>query len=182
MIKIIDDVIPKQYQDEIEQVTMNSDENDFRYHYNRDVTYANNENTTGVDNPGFNHLLYNFERNYYSNWYNLFVPLYYMAADKLGKVVAHTYQTRVFLQAPGPTSGHNHPHTDLDVPHTVMLYYINDADGDTVLFNEDGSIMQTVTPKKGRMVIFDGSIMHASGKNTKKTRVILNSDVVLKDK
>jgi hypothetical protein len=63
------------------------------------------------------------------------------------------------------------PHIDTDRDHKVFLYYVNDADGDTILFNEmkeDGKPTPTkftekrrVTPKRGRGLVFDGSNYHA---------------------
>ena len=43
---------------------------------------------------------------------------------------------------------HYASHTDPNIEHTVMIYYVNDADGDTILFNDHGDIMKRVTPKK----------------------------------
>lgn len=54
---------------------------------------------------------------------------------------------------------HNTVHTDLDTPHTVALYYVNDSDGPTYLFGDNPT---TVDPKMGRLVVFDGSTPHAS--------------------
>jgi hypothetical protein len=64
---------------------------------------------------------------------------------------------------------HNTPHVDDSVPHWVLIYYVNDSDGDTFIFNETGdqidisslTIQHRVTPKQGRIVIFDGKYLHA---------------------
>ena len=55
------------------------------------------------------------------------------------------------------------PHIDLDEghEHTVVLYYVVTSDGDTVIYNERTesdtyTVKQRVTPKQGRVVIFDG--------------------------
>jgi hypothetical protein len=53
------------------------------------------------------------------------------------------------------------PHTDDEAPHWVMIYYVNNADGDTCLF-EDGAVTGRITPKRGRFAIFDGRREHAS--------------------
>ena len=58
----------------------------------------------------------------------------------------------------------NTPHVDWNFPHNVLLYYPVDADGDTALFDRiDGklTIVDRITPKKGRAVLFDGSCLHA---------------------
>ena len=51
------------------------------------------------------------------------------------------------------------------------------ADGDTILFNDQGDIMKSVTPKKGRVLVFDGSILHGGGIPKKGPRCIVNYDV-----
>lgn len=85
---------------------------------------------------------------------------------------------RCFVSVPHETSlKHYAPHTDLNIAHTVMIYYVNDADGDTVLFNDHGDIIQSVTPKKGRVLAFDGSIIHGGGIPKKGPRCIVNYDV-----
>ncbi len=56
-----------------------------------------------------------------------------------------------------------------NVDHLVMLYYINDSDGETILRN-----VGKIKPKKGRIVIFDGSILHKAKYPVKGYRCILN--------
>ena len=85
---------------------------------------------------------------------------------------------RCFVSVPHETKlEHYAPHTDLNIEHTVMIYYVNDADGDTILFNDQGDIMKSVTPKKGRVLVFDGSILHGGGIPKKGPRCIVNYDV-----
>jgi len=59
-------------------------------------------------------------------------------------------------------SGPNTPHIDLSDPHTVLLYYVNDSSGPTIFYDENLKVVNEVSPKKGRMVVFDGSIYHSS--------------------
>ena len=70
---------------------------------------------------------------------------------------------------------HNTPHVDSQKPHNVFLYYVNDSDGDTFIFNSDMSIKKRIEPKKGRLVCFDGSFFHA-GSHPSKTdkRIVIN--------
>jgi hypothetical protein len=53
------------------------------------------------------------------------------------------------------------PHVDTPDKHYVLLVYLNDSDGDTILFNENMEEIKRITPKRGRFVIFDGSIKHS---------------------
>ena len=71
----------------------------------------------------------------------------------------------------------NMPHIDTLFSHKVALYYVNDSDGDTVFFNNDGTILHTVTPKRGSFVVFDGTQFHA-GRHPmlSEKRVVINFD------
>lgn len=87
---------------------------------------------------------------------------------------------RMFLITPQQTELDCYaPHTDLPYPHWVILYYINDADGDTVFYNSEGNVIKTVKPKKGRAVLFDGLIMHSGGIPKEKNRAIVNFDIII---
>ena len=59
----------------------------------------------------------------------------------------------------------NYPHIDFpNIKSKVILYYVNDSDGDTLFFdNKDKlNIIKRVSPKKGRVVHFDNNKLHAS--------------------
>ena len=62
---------------------------------------------------------------------------------------------------------HNTPHVDKNFPHWVMIYYVNNSDGDTFIFNETNfncsnlTVKKRIEPKEGRVVIFDGKYLHA---------------------
>ena len=76
---------------------------------------------------------------------------------------------------------HNTPHNDLSYMHKVFLFYINDSDGDTFFFNNK-EIFKRVTPKKNRLVIFDGNIKHAGTHPIKsEKRIVLNIDGIIND-
>ena len=82
--------------------------------------------------------------------------------------------------------GHRHsPHTDLKVPNLTCIYYVNDSDGDTVIFNErqkseEYTIAESITPKKNRLLVFDGDIYH-TGHSPKKhrNRILINTNLAV---
>jgi hypothetical protein len=65
----------------------------------------------------------------------------------------------------------SYPHVDEAYKHFVMVYYVFDSDGDTILYNEtyDGltnyenklTEMATIKPKAGSAIIFDGRRYHS---------------------
>jgi len=76
------------------------------------------------------------------------------------------------------------PHTDIDEGEDCYssVYYVNDSDGDTYLFNEFGpkesneiTIRTRVSPKKGTLVVFDARRFHASSSPINNdVRIIMN--------
>ena len=58
--------------------------------------------------------------------------------------------------------------------HYVCLYYVNDSEGDTIIFDNNKKEIQRITPKKGRIVFFDGSLEHCSTRPSTRTRAVLN--------
>lgn len=87
---------------------------------------------------------------------------------------------RIFLTVPYETKmTHHAPHVDLNIPHTSLIYYVNDADGDTLFFDEDYKTqINSVTPKKGRAVLFNGLIPHAAGIPTAGPGCIVNYNLI----
>lgn len=81
---------------------------------------------------------------------------------------------RLFITVPHKTTlDHYAPHTDRPEEHLGLIYYVNDSDGDTIFFAGDKEL-QRVSPKKGRIVIFDGNTLHAGGFPTDNPRCIVN--------
>ena len=73
------------------------------------------------------------------------------------------------------TETYNCPHKDMDDPHLAGIYYVNDSDGFTFLFDNDNNIIQKIMPKKGSFLLFDGNIKHASGHPVKSLkRCVIN--------
>jgi hypothetical protein len=172
----IDDVIPRTYQNQIEAETTSA-----RMAWFFDVETGRRDRVDS-NYAGFSHTVYHVEDRAAapSPMTALLLPLLFTFCDK-AELPFHTLLRirlglfpRTMIEA-----AHHNPHVDFYQPHRVAIYYVNDADGDTVVFNEtfadvsrEQSIAYTeeqrftiarrVSPKKGRMVGFDGRHYHAS--------------------
>ena len=98
----------------------------------------------------------------------------------------------LFPQPHGNRKDFHMPHTDKEIPwnvnsdHVTALYYVNDADGDTYFFNKkygeelrDMHVIDQMSPKKGRIVIFNSNQYHCSSSPVDSDkRIVIN--IVLK--
>ena len=197
MIRVIDDVIPKEDQDFTEQFCLSQ---------NIDWYYVND--ISGVDCLNIKDKNYvasaGFVRRIYSEYVpnsttNIMSPLWNnnLNVERMINVICHkfgvTYQrvVRAKLNLTMPVPGYTKdnycgPHTDFDEPHLVLLYYVNDSDGDTIFFENTTDpfkdqlrVMDRITPKKGRCVLFDGSIYHTQAHPINSPiRINLNVNIV----
>lgn len=57
----------------------------------------------------------------------------------------------------------------------TILYYVNDSDGDTLLFNKQKNVIKNIRPKKGRAILFDSNTLHAASPPLNyKFRIVIN--------
>lgn len=174
-VTIIDDVLPASMADSIEATLFSPT---FPWYYTDDITYDHgSRNDLAEMSFGFFHL-FQSEYRQLSMYGSYFESVVHIALDKAGlKIKPDILQGRSFLQVPSVYKReYNNKHVDTQIPHTVVLYYVNDSDGDTFLF-EGVNIFKRITPKKNRVVIFDGSIYHSSSGPTLNKRAVLNFDV-----
>lgn len=186
-IKIIDNLLPKAYQDAIEDMVFNQE---FDWHYVNDVTDQAYENVQGYRSlDGFGHVLFLGPKTV-SKYYDFVKPILLHAVSNLDMPFDFNkvWRARIGLMF-GRREGdpeYNNPHVDHVVPHWTGLYYINDNDGPTYIFdqkvtdipftkrNDSGildyvnstkmTVAEKVEPKKGRFVLFNGSRFHASSR------------------
>ena len=83
-------------------------------------------------------------------------------------------------------STHGIPHVDLPLEksYTTAIYYVTDGDGDTILFNEKNghqgplTIKGRISPKKGRIVLFEGDTLHAACPPiSNRPRIVVNINI-----
>ena len=183
-ILVIDDFVSLEYQEKIKQELIGL-ENNFPWHYTEDVTGAGDYDSQ--HRPAMTHQYVSLEDDNTSEiisvYHHLFTPMLSKACQYLKMSESKIIQGRSFLQFPLSlnSSEDDTPHIDLDEGdvHTVVLYYVVSSDGDTIIYNERTesdayTVKQRVTPKQGRVVIFDGEQYHTAQQPKKGIRCIVN--------
>ena len=174
MFKVIDNVIGERYSKYIFESVA-----DIKWTFLPDITYGESKN--GINKPGF---IFNYyvEGQTIQQEYNLIKPMLLESFDKfnLNCSLDSVYRCRARLTIDRPELKKENladaPHVDYKFPHLVLLYYVNNTDGDTI-FYEGNKILDKVSPKRGRCVFFDGSIVHAATTPTLSPRVVINTNI-----
>jgi len=197
MIKVIDNLVPKSFQNDIETLI---NDGDFAWYFYDSVTYnlkeITNKNITSTS--ALIHTVFdNFSPNSVgvnSPYYSFFKSILYFLDDKENINLKNILRIRIRRTL--PKQGHtlkkyNAPHVDLVEcsNYKSLVYYVEDSDGDTIFFNEtkqkdtvssylnNVTEKQRVTPKKGTGIYFNGDIFH-SGNNPVNfdKRTVINFD------
>jgi|TARA_B100001094_G_scaffold129844_1_gene125735 hypothetical protein len=106
--------------------------------------------------------------------YGNFSKIPQVVCSKLNINFIDIIAARLFITVPHKTKLEYYaPHTDRPEEHLGLIYYVNDSDGDTVFF-KNKEIIKRVSPKKGRIVLFDGNTFHSGGFPTDNPRCIVN--------
>jgi len=154
------------------------------YFFNRGTTYKNTfkKDKNVNDSPQLTHIYFGYnsrEQKCYSN--SEFSKVTLLVIKKtfnffcLNNFNLIRAKSNLIIQNENKNSSYHPPHVDYTTNHFVMLYYVNNSDGDTHFFNKDNKMFYSCKPKKGRIVMFDGSILHSSSCPSKtEARCVLN--------
>jgi 2OG-Fe(II) oxygenase superfamily len=182
----IEKFVPSSYADVLEGIICRSPE--FLWQYNVSTNNQNEpqimrKNESSYESDQFVHAIFQ-ESAKRSPFFDVVFPLFYFMEDKTGVVLngVERMKANMLLKKPIDADTYNTPH--IDIPERnfkSLLYYVTDSDGDTFIFNEtyhnkkDLSIRRRVSPKKGKAVVFDSNIWHASSNPREHAnRVVLN--------
>jgi hypothetical protein len=179
----IKNVIDIDYQNQLYQAL--TDVN-FNWHFLEDATreFANDSITS---TPSFVNLIF-----HPNNKDNPYMPMFQPLLDAILEKSQLTLDTLLRVRVgfllntkyvlPSMPYKYNTPHRDYDQEHYTAVYYVNDSDGDTVVFHEIEEsekyrVMLKSQPNKGKALIFNGWHYHASSCPkicTKRIAVTLN--------
>lgn len=187
-IIVLDDVISKGYQDYLETLLLNNMDMGWCLIRDLDSIKDNQSSDSSVGfsiqaiSDGVDHGMLAF----------IFKSLGYAISEKLNINIKSFINARTFLQVPNNLSSSPRYHVDYPKPHMVLLYYVNESDGNTLILKQrypfsyakisgltTGEVIREIEPRKGRVVMFDGSLFHSSSVPTKNLRCVINLDVVL---
>ena len=188
-IRVYDDLVPEHIQDFLFKFFMQNDGGCWHFASNLTGTQDVTENSNS-HNPGLCAPISSGEKSRFpdADFFTRSLLGFLKKENAIGEY--ELIGSRAFLQLPnGQDSVMAEPHTDWnsDVEHTVVIYYVNDSNGETCLIdktnkevelknilNVDYKVIKKVSPKKGRLVVFDGSIYHASSSPTLMPRCVIN--------
>lgn len=176
---VIDQSVPKVIQDMIENIALGDKITWFRQ---PGATYDSAQSKifpvtpNSVDAPQFTHLIHD-QKQPVSQLFPVILPVLTAIPHTIKQIIRIKMNLGIPVATHNPDS-HGMPHvdfTEIKEPLLTAIYYVNSSTGDTLLFDQrfghKGSltVKTRITPKKGRLVVFDGGLLHAG--NTPRTEV-----------
>ena len=183
-ILIFDDVIDLEYQNIIKEILLGDRQYkgyDFPWYLTHDVTKP--AKADSQLRPAFFHGYVDYPSELSSVFHDVFIRLIQNSCAKIDRKNVDVLQGRSFCQLPISSDkiSVDTPHIDIKEDHFVMLYYVCDSDGDTIIYNEqiksdNYTVQKRITPKQGRVVLFDGSYYHTAEQPLNNIRCVVNYD------
>ena len=167
------------------------------WYYQSSITNTERNNPP-VDKFGFNFSLKRAEEEFglsdpdIRKTFNVLQEFYLKQKTVLKK--ARILRTRLDMTTYSKESVIFEPHVDLDDPHLTSIFYVNDSDGNTVIYNqkwhpsllpklvvdEELTIMEEIEPVGNRLIAFDGYHMHTGHNPSKHSkRILINTNFAL---
>lgn len=161
-------VVKPSYQNEIYSYLTNIN---FDWHFMEDAT-TEKINLPQYSTPAFGNLLY-YSQHESNPHYEFFKPLIDTLEEVGGFKIKELLRVRAGMLLNTKYALHslsykyNTPHIDYDFDHYTAVYYVNECDGDTVVFREIEPAekfypLHKCTPNQGKFLLFNGRHYHAS--------------------
>ena len=188
-VLVFDDIIDLEYQEQIKNILIGERKFQgyfFPWYFTKDVTRQMDEGSQKRSAFFHGYVVSNDDTigTIDSVFHYLFISLIENVCTQIDKKDVSVIKGRSFLQLPINFKGEREdtPHVDIVGDHFVMLYYVCDSDGDTIIYNEQVksdsyTIQKRITPKQGRVVLFDGSYYHTAEQPLNNIRCVVNYDL-----
>ena len=184
MIKVLDNFIPTNRQNDLEQFIMSEF---FRWYWNKTTIYNENKRKkwktkNTIDTGQFvsdilgvrtDKQITDYAKELYKGMKTIFKNINF---DDTIRVKSNLNTNKTGYKK----TSHQPIHNDIDnkSKKKSIIYYVNDSDGDTIFFDDKLKETKRVKPKKGRAIIFDSHILHCGCNPIKNDKRIVISFVV----
>ena len=175
MIVVKDDILAPKVIDYLSNITLNGE---FPWYFISNSAHEMDNKINKGDHFSLSHMLFRDNKNY-SLYTDIFKTAVLDLQNKLNIDDYEIFRLRLAMQLNMNKAVINPPHIDeQDLEHKSCILYLNESDGDTCFYKKD-KIFKKVSPKKNRVVLFDGDIFHSSSKPVKhQHRIILNINFI----
>lgn len=176
-VTIIDQAVPTSIQDLLENIALGDKISWLRNTgatYNEGIPQIFPVTPDSFDVQQFVHLIYEIKQPT-SQLFHTILPVITAIPYTIKQLHRIKMNMCVYAQTDNPNA-HGMPHVDFaetKEPLMSAIYYVNDSTGDTLIFDQRFgqkaplTVKTRVTPKKGRLLVFDGGLLHAG--NTPRT-------------
>jgi hypothetical protein len=145
---------------------------------------------------GYNHMVYNYEDNNKSFVFQSMPLILTKFEEIFNTKITKLLRIRMGMKHPkiGFTeNNYNLPHVDYFTPHSTLIYYINDSDGDTRIFDQEFTestgeptsftVKTRITPRANRMLYLKNGLVYHTAANPIVTdrRIVLNINLIIED-
>jgi hypothetical protein len=128
--------------------------------------YFETSGYTNIDNPFFSHnIITRYPKNEFpvinSDYYGFYNNIFGRFCENNDIKYKRILRMNLNFSYHFDSEYYSKPHVDHDFPHKILLMYLNESSGNTVLFNDDKlSIQKEISPELGKVVSFDGMTYH----------------------
>lgn len=170
-MKIIDNVLDDEYSNYLNKIVFEK----FPWYFLNTSAYENEK----IDfSYSFYHILAEDNKDC-SNYSQIFYPLILKCLSLTNLKDCFIKRARLGLITKFHKKIVHSPHIDYKEPHSTILYYLNNSDGDTYFYKEKETDNYDVkfigNYKKNRMILFDGLTYHSSSTPCyNNQRIVLN--------
>jgi len=181
MIRVIDNLIPKYYLKELQDYFLSKN---CEWYYNDNLT--GDESFENLSSFGLTMRLH-WNGNFIGSFPGTLVRALVFSAQEQVESVSETNQRIVRVRADmtlyNPLNHRHELHTDFPEEHMTAIFYVNNSDGNTLLYNREGTeLIQEVEPVENRLLIFDGLMQHTGHSPSKhKSRLLVNMNFMTPD-
>ena len=183
-IFVFDDIVNLNYQIKIKELLMGEgsyNNLDFPWYFSLDISSSEEYEDQG-GRCAFVHTFAN-ENGIVSKFHPFFLKLIQNSCKKINLKKVEIYSGSTTFELP------TFKRDIIDDPYTSvknsvsMIYFVTDSNGDVIIYNEKEksksyTIKKKISPKQGRVILFDGELHHVDEEPNEYLRCTVNYDFI----